>query len=177
MGIYYVGAIVENFALAPIIPPIIAIGLLFVVFGDILITLVKAFPVIIKLFKNLTDPELFMRDITYGIFTGIQMVTLSSMETIKGLLLAIVSKIGFTDDFFGLKTDETRGEELEQDLQKIQCVKPTFIKYIILVICPPLYVFMNKGINGWMYIILDIILTMLFYFPGLLYAILICNIC
>ena len=177
MGIYYVGAIVENFAFAPIIPPIIAISLLFIVFGDILITVVKAFPKIIKMLKNLTDPELFMRDLTYGIFTGIQLVIWSSMDLLKGIVLKIADKFGFTDDFFGLKTDETRGEELEQDLQKIQCVKPTFIKYIILVICPPLYVFMNKGINGWMYIIIDIILTMLFYFPGLLYAILICNIC
>ena len=136
-----------------------------------------SFPDILQLFKNLTDPELFMRDITYGIFTGIQMVIWSSIDSIKKLLLAIMKKIGFTDDFFGLKTDETRGEELEQDLQNIRCIKPTFLKYIILVICPPLYVFMVKGLNGWMYIILDIIFTMFFYFPGLLYALLICKTC
>ena len=176
MGIYYVGAIVENFALAPLIPPIIAIGLLFVVFGDILITIVKAFPTIIKMFKNFTDPDLFMRDLTYGIFTGIQLVIWSTMDLIKGIILKIVEKFGFSDDFFGLKTDN-REEELEENLQEIKCVKPTFIKYIILVICPPLYVCMNKGLNGYIYIIIDIILTMLFYFPGLLYAILICNIC
>ena len=177
MGIYYVGAIIENFALAPIIPPIIAIGLLFVVFGDILITLVRSFPDLIKMFKNLTDPELFMRDLTHGIFTGVQLIIGSSMDLFKGILLKIADKLGFSDDFFGLKTDKKREDQLDQDLDKIQCIKPTFMKYIILVICPPLYVFMNKGFNGWMYIIIDFLLTLVFYFPGLLYAILICNIC
>ena len=161
----------------PIIPPIIIIGIVVIIFGEILYEIVINFPKLLDLLKTLTDPEIFMRDLTYGIFTGIQLVILSCMDLIKGLLITIASKIGFTDDFFGLKTDETRDEELEQELQKIQCIKPTFIKYIILVICPPLYVFMNKGITGWMYIIIDIILTMLFYFPGLLYALLICNKC
>ena len=164
-------------AFTTILAPVIIIGLVAITLGDVLWTIVTSFPDILQLFKNLTDPELFMRDITYGIFTGIQMVIWSSIDSIKKLLLAIMKKIGFTDDFFGLKTDETRGEELEQDLQNIRCIKPTFLKYIILVICPPLYVFMVKGLNGWMYIILDIIFTMLFYFPGLLYALLICKTC
>ena len=164
-------------AFTTILAPVIIIGLVAITLGDVLWTIVTSFPDILQLFKNLTDPELFMRDITYGIFTGIQMVIWSSIDSIKKLLLAIMKKIGFTDDFFGLKTDETRGEELEQDLQNIRCIKPTFLKYIILVICPPLYVFMVKGLNGWMYIILDIIFTMFFYFPGLLYALLICKTC
>ena len=104
------------------------------------------------------------------------MVIWSTMDLFKGILLKIVDKLGFSDDFFGLKTDN-REEELEENLQEIKCVKPTFIKYIILVICPPLYVLMSKGINGYIYIIIDIILTMLFYFPGLLYALLICKTC
>ena len=67
MGIYYVGAIVENFAFAPIIPPIIAISLLFIVFGDILITVVKAFPKIIKMLKNLTVFTTSSLDVTNSI--------------------------------------------------------------------------------------------------------------
>ena len=162
----------------PIIPPIIIIGIVVIIFGDILYELVINFPKILKLFKSFTDPEIFMRDLTYGIFTGIQLVIWSSMDLIKSILLKIVEKFGFSDDFFGLKTNKNKDNQLEEDhLHEIKCVKPTFIKYIILVICPPLYVCMNKGLNGYIYIIIDIILTMLFYFPGLLYAILICNIC
>jgi uncharacterized membrane protein YqaE (UPF0057 family) len=162
----------------PIIPPIIIIGIVVIIFGDILYEVVINFPKILKLIMSLTDPEIFMRDLTYGIFTGIQLVIWSFMDVIKGILLKIASKIGITDDFFGLKVKNKNTEEdVHNKLNQFKCVKPTFIKYIILVICPPLYVFMNKGINGWMYIIIDIILTMLFYFPGLLYALLICNIC
>jgi uncharacterized membrane protein YqaE (UPF0057 family) len=164
-------------AFTSILTPVIIIGLVAITLGDLLWKIVTSFPDILQLLKNLTDPEIFMRDITYGIFTGIQMIIMSSMDLFKGILLKIADKLGFSDDFFGLKTDKNRGDQLEQNLQKIQCVKPTFIKYIILVICPPLYVFMVKGLNGWMYIILDIIFTMLFYFPGLLYALLICKTC
>ena len=164
-------------AFTSILTPVIIIGLVAITLGDLLWKIVTSFPDILQLLKNLTDPEIFMRDITYGIFTGIQMIIMSSMDLFKGILLKIADKLGFSDDFFGLKTDKNRGDQLEQNLQKIQCVKPTFIKYIILVICPPLYVFMVKGLNGWMYIILDIIFTMFFYFPGLLYALLICKTC
>ena len=163
-------------AFTSILAPVIIIGLVAITLGDLLWTLVTSFPGILQLFKNFTDPEIFMRDLTYGIFTGIQMVIWSTMDLFKGILLKIVDKLGFSDDFFGLKTDN-REEELEENLQEIKCVKPTFIKYIILVICPPLYVLMTKGINGYIYIIIDIILTMLFYFPGLLYALLICKTC
>ena len=109
---------------------------------------------------------------------GKEAVVTSRSSASESHWLKIVEKFGFSDDFFGLKTNKNKDNQLEEDhLHEIKCVKPTFIKYIILVICPPLYVCMNKGLNGYIYIIIDIILTMLFYFPGLLYAILICNIC
>ena len=164
-------------AFTSILAPVIIIGLISITCGDILWTLVTTFPDLLQLFKNLTDPEIFMRDITHGIFTGVQMIISSSMDLFKGILLKIADKLGFSDDFFGLKTDKKKEDQLDQNLLEIQCIKPTFMKYIILVICPPLYIFMIKGFNGWMYIVLDIIFTMLFYFPGLLYALLICNTC
>ena len=38
------------------------------------------------------------------------------------------------------------------------------------VICPPIGVFMEYGITGWLNILICILLTMFFYFPGLIYA-------
>jgi uncharacterized membrane protein YqaE (UPF0057 family) len=38
------------------------------------------------------------------------------------------------------------------------------------VICPPIGVFMEYGITGWLNILVCILLTALFYFPGLIYA-------
>lgn len=41
------------------------------------------------------------------------------------------------------------------------------------IICPPLGVFMDLGITGWFNILICLILTLIFYIPGLVYALLI----
>lgn len=38
------------------------------------------------------------------------------------------------------------------------------------ILCPPLGVFMDLGVTGWFNIVLCVILTFMFYLPGLLYA-------
>ena len=40
-------------------------------------------------------------------------------------------------------------------------------------LCPPIGVFMDVGLTGWVYILICILLTLLFYFPGLIYALLV----
>jgi uncharacterized membrane protein YqaE (UPF0057 family) len=41
------------------------------------------------------------------------------------------------------------------------------------IICPPMGVFMDMGTSGWLNIIVCCLLTLLFYIPGLCYALLI----
>ena len=41
------------------------------------------------------------------------------------------------------------------------------------ILCPPLGVFMDLGITGWFNILICMILTLMFYIPGLLYALLV----
>ena len=41
------------------------------------------------------------------------------------------------------------------------------------IVCPPLGVFMEYGFTGWFNILICLALTLLFYFPGLFYALLI----
>jgi uncharacterized membrane protein YqaE (UPF0057 family) len=41
------------------------------------------------------------------------------------------------------------------------------------ILCPPVGVFMDMGLTGWFNIIICILLTLLFYVPGLIYALLI----
>jgi uncharacterized membrane protein YqaE (UPF0057 family) len=45
-----------------------------------------------------------------------------------------------------------------------------FSVIITTVLCPPVGVFMEYGISGWIKIILCSLLTLVFYFPGLIYA-------
>ena len=76
----------------PIIPPIIIIGIVVIIFGEILYEIVINFPKLLDLLKTLTDPEIFMRDLTYGIFTGIQLVILSCMDLKTGKPIIIFLK-------------------------------------------------------------------------------------
>lgn len=41
------------------------------------------------------------------------------------------------------------------------------------ILCPPIGVFMDMGLTGWMNILICGILTLLFYLPGLFYALLV----
>jgi len=41
------------------------------------------------------------------------------------------------------------------------------------VICPPMGVFMDMGATGWLNILICVILTLMFYIPGLVYALLV----
>lgn len=43
---------------------------------------------------------------------------------------------------------------------------------IVTVLCPPVGVFMEYGLTGWLKILICFLLTLAFYFPGLIYALL-----
>jgi uncharacterized membrane protein YqaE (UPF0057 family) len=45
-----------------------------------------------------------------------------------------------------------------------------FSVIITTVLCPPVGVFMEYGITGWFNILICALLTLVFYFPGLIYA-------
>ena len=156
-----------------IIAPIMIMGIVTVTFSEILIKIIIMFPKLLRMMVNLTDPELFLRDIVFGIFSGIQLVGMTLKDLIEGMFHKFMSKLGISDDIFGTNQENSK----YYDPNAVKCVKTSFLKYVILIVCPPLFVFMHKGIEGWMYILLDIALTFMFYFPGLMYAILICKIC
>ena len=57
----------------------------------------------------------------------------------------------------------------------LRCYDVWIFRYIITIMFPPMGVFLAKGIHGWMYILACCFLTVLFYFPGLMYAFIIMN--
>ena len=57
----------------------------------------------------------------------------------------------------------------------LKCYDVWIFRYIITLMFPPMGVFLAKGIHGWMYILACCFLTVLFYFPGLMYAFIIMN--
>ena len=50
------------------------------------------------------------------------------------------------------------------------CFKNSFIEVLILVLCPPLALFIKKGIAGIFSIIIASLLTYFYYIPGLIYS-------
>ena len=70
---------------------------------------------------------------------------------------------GFFDGIFGNLTPG----------KKTSCGKSYYMRYMITILFPPAGVFMAKGINGIFHIIVCCFLTLLLYFPGLVYAIII----
>ena len=45
-----------------------------------------------------------------------------------------------------------------------------FSVIIATILCPPIGVFMEYGLTGWVNILICVLLTLVFYFPGLIYA-------
>ena len=59
---------------------------------------------------------------------------------------------------------------MDKNNEKESCVKPTFLEVIILILCPPLAIFIRKGMKGFLTILVTTILTCFYYFPGVLFA-------
>jgi len=92
---------------------------------------------------------------------------------------------GWFQGFFGwdqtnlTKKDRNSNYFQEIDLnkgKKCYLTNTNTVPFSILlgtIICPPLGVFMDLGMSGWLNIFICMILTLLFYVPGLLYALVI----
>ena len=48
-----------------------------------------------------------------------------------------------------------------------------FSVVIATILCPPVGVFMEYGLMGWFNILIAALLTLMFYFPGLIYSLII----
>ena len=173
-------AIASALTYIPALAPLIMIGTSLILFGELIIFLIKEVPNLLKLALKIFNPELFIRDLLFAIFKSIYMI----LDTIGDIVTGIIEKIFNT--IFGQENGGFFGQGKQKDPKtgkyfspknKVCKKPPSIIKYIILILCPPFYVFLNKGLNGWFYILIDILLTMSFYFPGLIYAVITCPIC
>ena len=145
---------------------------------------------LIKLFMNLIynfvplafelfNPYKLINDIILGITLGIKII-------IKGIL-DMISPRSF---FGGKKTEYNRNNDTGSGLFGMRrpydnkknkltnktndrvCVKPTIFRLIMMVLCPPLSIFLHMGLKGWLHTIICTVLTIYgYYFPGLIYAI------
>ena len=83
---------------------------------------------------------------------------------------------GITSMFEGIikqfDTNETAPKKgIYEDKKNQVCVAPTLLNLIILVVCPPLALYKDRGITGLFLVMVCALLTYyLYYFPGFLFA-------
>ena len=58
---------------------------------------------------------------------------------------------------------------------KKYCINLSFLRYFIVILCPPAGVFMAYGFAGWLQILICCLASLFYYFPGLVYALIVIN--
>ena len=148
------------------------IGNFAVFLGELIIKLITIFPILIRLVFSILDPGNFLKDVVFGIIVGIEMLVKGVADIFIGKAQETGEKIpGFKNGLFpnGILGSSKETKDAENT---VRCLKPTTLRLILMVLCPPFAVFMKYGLlRGWFWIIICWILTYYFYyFPGLLFS-------
>ena len=130
------------------------------------------------LIKDLLNPINILNDIITGIFAVLRLLALGFLDGISGIIKYLINLV-FTpivSGFWGYvpkddknpDTNNARMRSFEQPTSKVAF--PVIISTVIL---PPMGLFMELGLKGWMNLLICSILTLCYYFPGLIYALII----
>ena len=134
---------------------------MFIKLGPIIVTFAKLFVNIFEIIPLIFDPPTFINDILFGITWGINNLfskVIASMNTEKE------KDPNSESGTFGVS---------EENQKLYTCADPTLGMILLLVVCPPLAIFYKLGIEGMVSaIICGVLCVKLYYFPGLLFAIL-----
>ena len=177
------GCLINNSYLSKLDPDrnVLDIEVIFRLKGGIIDTIVNMLRGIIKMFMSLykileqfaklfifvmtmiplvLDPPALMNDIMFAVTFGINKVFEKVMESVKGESVE--------------DEDEGKGPFNVKNSDNIKCMDPSFTTILLLIICPPLAIFFKLGfLKGFVSaIICGVLCVKLYYFPGLLFAIL-----
>lgn len=148
-----------NIVLSPldvIFKPIVTILEAVIKMIVLLIQLIKALPKLFSLFTIFTDPAKVLKDVLNGLFIGFKMILYTFIDALTGTAHK--------------KSREYLGKLGKNKKDGEACFAPKFIELLILVLCPPLAVFMRKGISAILIILLTFVLTYFYYIPGLVFG-------
>ena len=151
--------LIEHFGLAPIpfIPmlfPIIMIAYVLYMLKDVFIPLLELVPKAIEVLLLVFTPKKLIDDVLFA-----------STFTIKKVVGGMISSVDSG-------TSKNPEEDDPEDIPKV-CVSPSLFNLFILLICPPLALFINLSFNfqGFFLVVVCAILTVwCYYFPGLIFA-------
>ena len=144
--------------LEPIVGPLVDIIDTIVLMGGLLGDFIKLFINLVEVATTIFDPNKVIDDVIFGIINGITSV-----------FSVFIEKLDFSQSEAD-KTDSGGPFGVTEKKQAI-CMPPSFINLLILVLCPPLALFLYKGWTAFFLIIICALMTYyLYYFPGFIFA-------
>ena len=174
----------------PIFDPIKAIINVFIMIGKLIEWLIEFIiwfiQFMIWIFTDLLNPVNFCNDF----FNSIMMIIIAIFSTlfniIKACVAITVNTIGnWMQGFWGWDQSGLTKSDKESNYfksinrkkgSKYYLTNSNTVPFSVIlgtILCPPMGVFMDMGLTGWLNIVVCCLLTLLFYIPGLLYALLI----
>lgn len=176
--------------LSPIVNPIVGIGKVFIFLLQIIVWFGKFIywfiMFVIWAFSDLLNPIKLVADFWNSIVLILVTLMNTFFEVCMGLVAFVVNQVGqWMQGFWGWdQSNLTKQDKNSKYFKSIdtkkgkKCYltnnnKVPFSVLLGTILCPPLGVFMDMGLTGWMNIFICALLTLLFYVPGLFYALLV----
>ena len=148
------------FPIKPIVEPIILVCEAVLYLLEYILKVLAFLPRVLELFNYIINPMKIIKDIIYGLTTGVMMLIEGLFDSVLG---DVRKSMGGSYDP-GSNDGDYVGENAV-------CLSKTFMGTLLMVLCPPLYIILNMGIiNGFFPTLLCCILTYFYYVPGLIYA-------
>jgi uncharacterized membrane protein YqaE (UPF0057 family) len=174
----------------PLINPVVGMGNVFVFliqlivwFGKFIYWLIMF---LIWAFSDLLNPIKLMADFWNSIVLILVTLMNTAFGVIMGLAAFVVNQVGqWMQGFWGWDQSNLTKQDKQSNYfksidtkkgKKCYLTNNNRVPFSILlgtILCPPLGVFMDMGLTGWMNIFICALLTLVFYVPGLFYALLV----
>jgi uncharacterized membrane protein YqaE (UPF0057 family) len=145
------------FPLKPIIEPIIHLMESLIQLQELIVNFaMKIIPAFIQLFFYILDPGKLIKDVIYAFVTGFKLIIKATIDTLMGKTISMIKP--------HMKNDPETQKRTEE------CLSPSLLEILILILCPPLAIFIRKGLKGFFTIVITAVLTYFYYLPGVIYA-------
>lgn len=173
-----------------VVKPIEVIGDVFIFLITLIVWTIKFIIWFVQfLFWFLTDllnPANFVADFYQATLVIIVSICRLPLDLIVALFAVVINTLGgWMQGFWGWDMSNLTKNDKNSDYfkkfdrtkgQKSYFTNTNTVPFSIIlatILCPPMGVFMDMGTSGWINILICCLLTLLFYLPGLCYALLI----
>ena len=141
--------------------PLFDIGKGFLKMLEAVLKVIEIFGKVFEAIPTIFEPSKLIDDILYGISYGITKV-------FSGLVSSLDTEKNPQDKEPG--DDDINPFDVSKSKDNI-CVPPTLVNTLLLLLCPPLAIFIKHGMSGLIStIICGVLCVKLYYFPGLIFA-------